>query len=167
MRAVAQAILLTRLPRRPRRVAVALAVAATCPNVLCDVSHGSFVDTAVINEMLGASRLARQREGALEVVVPEGSPARRAMDLAGVQMILPFHETRGAGLASVEAAAQLRTHRAGRRDLRTVTARIVDLQARTESSRAREAALNAGIIVLRAHVSETDRAEDHAHRRAA
>ena len=76
------------------QLTVALAVAARCPNILVDVSDSEFIDSSVISAFLRAARKARQRDGALELVVPGGGFARRTLDLAGVASLLAFHDSR-------------------------------------------------------------------------
>ena len=65
--------------------------------------------------------------------------------------LLRFHETRKAALASAKARAR---QRGGRSGLRAVTAKIEDLEAKTESERAQVAAHDAGVTVIRARVAE-------------
>jgi anti-sigma B factor antagonist len=133
------------------QLAVALAVAAGCPNILVDMSDSDFIDSSVISAFLRAAGKARQRDGALELVVPEGGIARRALDLAGVPPLLRFHETRVAAIASAEARAE---QRAGRSGLRAITAKIEDLEAKTEAERAQFAASEAGVTVIRARIAD-------------
>ncbi len=133
------------------QLAVALAVAARCPNILVDVSGSEFIDSSVISAFLRAAGKARQRDGALELVVPGGGVTRRALDLAGAAPLLMCHETRRAALASAHARALQRT---GRSALRTVTAKIEDLEAKTESERAQMAAHDAGVVVIRARIDD-------------
>ncbi len=133
------------------QLAVALAVAARCPNILVDVSGSAFIDSTVTSAFLRAAGKARQRDGALELVVPAGGIARRALDLAGVAPLLTCHETRRAALASVTTRTQ---QRSGRSALRAVTAKIEDLEAKTESERAQMAAHDAGVIVIRARIDD-------------
>ena len=133
------------------QLAVALAVASRCPNILVDVSGSAFIDSTVISAFLRAAGKARQRDGALELVVPAGGIARRALDLAGVAPLLTCHETRRAALASATARTQ---QRSGRSALRAVTAKIEDLEAKTESERAQMAAHEAGVMVIRARIDD-------------
>ena len=133
-------------------VAVTLAIAAGCPGILVDASDSTFIDSTVIGALLRAARLAAKRAGVLEVVVPVGSSARRGLEIAGIDTLLTFHDARAAGIASVEASAELRTH-AGR-DLRSVSAKIEDLQARTDAGRARIAATSHGVVIVRARVGD-------------
>ena len=135
-------------------IAVALAVAAGCPSILVDVSDTTFIDSTVIGALMRASKLARESAGALAVVVPSGGSARRGLELAGVEGLLPFHETREAGIASVEAAARLRAPAIGPCASRTVSEKIEDLQARTQAGRARIAATNASVFIVRAAVGD-------------
>jgi anti-anti-sigma factor len=133
-------------------VAVTLAIAAGCPGIVVDASDSTFIDSTVISALLRAARLARKREGVLEVVVPTGSSARRGLELAGVDKLLTFHETRAAGVASVEASAHER-HTDSAPDRRTVRAKIQDLQARTDAGRAHIAATRSGVVIIRAQVA--------------
>ncbi len=133
-------------------VAVTLAIAAGCPGILVDASDCTFIDSTVISALMRAARLAAKRAGVLEVVVPAGSSARRGLEIAGVHTLLPFHETRVAGVASVEASTQRRSHSS--RDLRSVSAKIEDLQARTTAGRARIAATSHGVVIVRARVGD-------------
>ena len=93
--------------------------------------------------------------GTLELVTSASSASRRALQLSGVHNLLRFHETRSAGVASIEAAAQLRDsdRRVARSELRTVTAKIDDLHARIEADRAQLTAKRLGIII-RAHIAD-------------
>jgi anti-anti-sigma factor len=135
-------------------ISIALAVAAGCPSILVDVSDCTFIDSTVIGVMLRAAVDARGRAGVLEVVVPRDSSARRGLEIAGVDHLLKFHETREAGIARLDAIGLLRLPRGARRDLRSVSAKIADLQARTKAGRARIAATNAGVVIVRAHVGD-------------
>ncbi len=135
-------------------IAIALAVAAGCPSVLVDVSDTTFIDSTVIGALLRAAALARSRSGVLELVVPPGGSTRRGLELTGVERLLRFHETRQAGIESLEAVAQLRPPLDGRADLRTVSAKIEDLQARTVAGRARIAATKAGVVIVNAQIGE-------------
>ncbi|MDQ1556308.1 MAG: hypothetical protein QOI02_1310 [Actinomycetota bacterium] len=139
-----------------REVAIALTVAAGCSNILVDLLDTSFIDCSVIRAILTASRLARQRGGTLELVTSARSASRRALQLSGVQTLIKFHETRSAGVTSIEATAQLREpdRRVARSDLQTViAAKINHLHARNEADRAQLTAERLGIIV-RAHIAD-------------
>jgi anti-anti-sigma factor len=135
------------------QLAVALSVAAACPNLLVDVTDSNFIDSSVIGAFLRAARKAHRRGGALELVVPEGGIARRTLDLAGVPALLRFHETRRAAMATAEARAKLREERRGRHGLRAIKAKIEDLDAKTEAARAQLAAQDAGVTVIRARIA--------------
>jgi anti-anti-sigma factor len=135
-------------------VSIALAVAAGCPSILVDVSDCTFIDSTVVSVLLRAAGLARSRSGALEIVVPTGSSARRGLEIGGVDQLLRLHETREAGIARLDAIAQLRLPRAGRTDLRSISAKVEDIQARTKAGRARIAATTAGVVIVRAQVGE-------------
>ena len=141
-------------------IAVALAVAAGCPSVLVDVSDSTFIDSTVISAILRAAKGA----STLELVAPKGRPARRGLDLTGVGDLIPIHDTRDAGIASVEAAARQREPGNGRPDARTVSAKVVDLQARTRGGRARIATTSTGVVIVRAKVGELARAAARSRR---
>jgi anti-anti-sigma factor len=89
-------------------VALALAPAGDSPAVLVDLSECTFMDSTVITALLVASKQLGLRAGALEVVIAPGENAiRRTLQLMGVGALLPIHETRAAGIASLEAKALL------------------------------------------------------------
>ncbi len=115
-------------------VTLALAVARGYGNILVDLAACTFVDSTVINALLAAAKRARQLDGTLELVVPaESNPVRRALEIANVQMVMPFHASRAAGIAGIEA--RKRRVARGRADLRAVGAKIDRLQAKTEALR--------------------------------
>ncbi|MDX6474858.1 MAG: hypothetical protein QOH95_369 [Gaiellaceae bacterium] len=138
----------------------ALTVAASSSNILVDLLNVDFIDSCVISSILAASRLARLRKGTLELVTPGCTASRRALQLNGTCDVLRSHETRSAGLASIEATTKRRTrdHRVGRSDLLTVSAKIDDLHAKIEANRGSLAAKNASIIA-RAHVADQSATE--------
>jgi anti-anti-sigma factor len=83
-------------------VSLALAAARGYGNILVDLAGCTFVDSSLIHALLVAAKRARQLHGALEVVLPEEPNAvRRTLEIANVQMILPFHASREEGLASI------------------------------------------------------------------
>jgi anti-sigma B factor antagonist len=124
-------------------VITALTVAAGSSNILVDLLDIDFIDSSVIGAILTASRLARQREGTLELVTPGCTASRRALQLNGTRDLLQSHETRSAGLASIEAA---------------VSAKIDGLHAKFQADRAPLTAKRAGIIA-RAHVVDQSATE--------
>jgi anti-anti-sigma factor len=85
-------------------VTLALMLARGYANVLVDLGECAFLDSSVISALLLAGQRARKRGGAVELVVPVGpTTVRRTLEIANVQMVLPFHATRAEGLASVTA----------------------------------------------------------------
>jgi anti-anti-sigma regulatory factor len=92
------------LASRPQ-IAVALAVARDCGNVLLDLTHTAFIDTTVIDAVLRAAE-ALAREGMrLELVIPQTAQSMRSLfEAVSVTRLLPVHDTRGAGAASVAPA---------------------------------------------------------------
>ena len=135
-----------------------MAIASGYRNVLVDLSECTFIASSLNSSLLTAARRIRDRDGALELVVPTDAPVvRRMLAMTNVQTVIPFHATRAAGMASVAAAEQLGAHRDARRDerarLRAVSAKIDLLQSRTESSRALQAVRrDEGVTVVRAQI---------------
>jgi anti-anti-sigma factor len=85
------------------RVSIALAVAGDCPNILVDLSHCTFIDSSVINAFLRAANRMRGYGGRLELVVPPPvHPLRSVLELMSLESLLPRHDSRAAGIASVE-----------------------------------------------------------------
>ena len=79
-------------------VTLALAAARHYGNILVDLGECTFVDSSLISALLLAAKRARQLGGALELVVPvEANAVRRTLEIANVQMLLPFHATREPG----------------------------------------------------------------------
>jgi len=126
----------------------ALDLAGGCPSILVDAHAAAFIDSSAINAVLRAARRARTRGGALELVVSQTGAVRRALEIAGIPALLPMHESRGVGLASLEASAQLEAHRTPRRGLSMAIARIEQLEAKTEARR------NGRTTAIRAHVTD-------------
>lgn len=101
-------------------ITLALAAARSYGNVLVDLSSCTFVDSSVITALLAAGKRARQIGGTLELVAPsQPNGVRRTLEIANVQMFLPFHATREDGIAMVERRAAPRPG-AARADLRAV-----------------------------------------------
>jgi anti-anti-sigma regulatory factor len=134
---------------------LALAVSNGYLNVLMDLSDCSFADASIDDALLTASQRLRERDGSLELVVPTGAVAvRRVLEDGGVPSVLPFHETRGAGIASIDAATRLRAHPSAEDAGRASQARIAIMQAQTEDRRnGGQTAGHPGVIVLRAQLS--------------
>ena len=131
-----------------------MAIASGYRNVLVDLSECTFIASSLNSALLTAARRIRDRDGALELVVPTDAPVvRRMLAMTNVQTVIPFHATRAAGMASVAAAEQLGAHRDERARLRAVSAKIDLLQSRTESSRALQAVRrDQGVTVVRAQI---------------
>lgn len=85
-------------------IALALAAASEHRNVLVDLSESTFIDSSIISALLLASKRLQERDGALELVIPPAARAmHRVMQVTGVQVVLPSHETREAGIASLDS----------------------------------------------------------------
>ena len=120
-------------------------------DVLIDLSDCSFADSSIDAELLAASARLRRRDGSLELVVPAGAVAlRRVLEDGGVSRVLPFHETRGAGIASMDAAERLRAYPGAHEAGRSTRARIDHMQAKTQDGRM---AGHPGVIIVRARVT--------------
>ena len=88
-------------------VTAALSARGGYRQVVVDLSQCTFIDSTLITRLLAAARRTRQRGGSLELVVPEDANAvRRTLELANVQMVLPFHASCTAALESLSAAGQ-------------------------------------------------------------
>jgi anti-anti-sigma factor len=89
------------LASRPQ-IAVAFAVARDCGNVLVDLTPASFVDSSVINALLRAARELVREGMRLELVIPPSAHSLRGLfEALGVTRLLPLHDTREAGAASI------------------------------------------------------------------
>jgi anti-anti-sigma factor len=129
-----------------------MAIGSGYRNVLVDLSECTFIASSLNSALLTAARCIRERDGALELVVPADAPVvRRMLAMTNVQTVIPFHATRAAGMASVASAEQLGAHREEQVRLRAVNAKIDWLQARTESSRALQVR-SRGVTVVRAQI---------------
>jgi anti-anti-sigma factor len=90
-------------------VTLALAAARGYDNVLVDLVSCTFIDSTLITALLVGARRARRLGGALELVLPaEPGPVRRTLEIANVQMLLPFHASRRAAVAALRARGQAR-----------------------------------------------------------
>jgi anti-anti-sigma factor len=86
-------------------VTMALTLARGYTHVLVDLAGCQFVDSSLINALLLASKRARERGGAVVLVVPtDTTPVRRTLEIANVQMVMPFHATREEALETIESA---------------------------------------------------------------
>ncbi len=131
-----------------------LVEAAAYRNVLVDLSECTFIEASLSSALVRAAQRLRAGDGALELVVPgRAHVVRRMLEVAKVQTIVPFHATRAAGIASIDSAERLHAHRDELQRLRDVSARIDQLQAKTELSRARQlVGARPGVTVVRAQI---------------
>jgi anti-anti-sigma factor len=137
-------------------LSLALTVGRVYRYVLVDLSACTFLDSTMINALLAAAKGHAEQDGALELVVPsDANPVRRTLEIANVQMTLPFHETRTAGLEDFTGR-----ERPGIRPAHHVL-RAVGADA--GGSRPR---VDAGFVVLRAQVQSVS-ATTYQDRRAA
>jgi anti-anti-sigma factor len=124
-------------------VSLALAAARGYPSVLVDLAGCTFIDSSIITSLLLASKRTHQAGGTLELVVPsEANAVRRTLEIANIQMIMPFHETPEAGLASL-AAAVLRAPRR-MRAAATLAETVEHVPPKTR----------AGVTILRARIAD-------------
>jgi anti-anti-sigma factor len=129
-------------------VTLALAAARNYGNILIDLGECTFVDSSLISALLVAAQRARELGGALALALPaEADAVRRTLEIANIQMILPFHATREAGLASIEASKPAQRARS---ELCSLSAKIDQMQTRAELKRT--TAKRAGSLILRAQV---------------
>jgi anti-anti-sigma factor len=137
-------------------LSLALTVGRVYRWVLVDLAGCTFLDSTMINALLGAAQDHVAQDGALELVVPtDANPVRRTLEIANVQMTLPFHETRSAGLDDFTLR-----ERPGIRPARHV------LRAVGDDAAGNPARAKTGRVVLRAQV-ENISATTHHNRRAA
>jgi anti-anti-sigma factor len=69
--------------------------------VLVDLSCCNFMDSTTLALLLNAHRKHSERDGRLELVIPNGShPIARLATLMQVQALITTHPSRGAALAS-------------------------------------------------------------------
>ena len=80
-------------------LSLALTVGRVYRYVLVDLTGCTFLDSTMINAFLAAAKRHVAQDGAVELVVPsDANPVRRTLEIANVQMTLPFHATRAAGI---------------------------------------------------------------------
>jgi anti-anti-sigma factor len=88
-----------------------LVAAGAYEHVLVDLAECTFIDSTLISSLLAASKSARERGRSVELVVPaEANAVRRTLELANVQMVLPFHASRATALESMAAADRVKEH---------------------------------------------------------
>jgi anti-anti-sigma factor len=124
-------------------VTLALAAARGYDNVLVDLAPCTFIDSTLITALLVGARRARRLGGALELVLPrERGAVRRTLEIANVQMLLPFHASRREAVAALDARGRMR-----RPEMRVVGARpgVAGTHAGTTILRARVVADGAGL----------------------
>lgn len=137
-------------------LSLALTVGRVYRYVLVDLSACTFLDSTMINALLAAAKGHAEQDGALELVVPsDANPVRRTLEIANVQMTLPFHATRRAGLDDLTRRERPGMRPAHRR-LRAVGADATGNPTRADTGR----------VVLRAQV-ENITAATYRNRRAA
>jgi anti-anti-sigma factor len=128
-------------------VTMALTLARGYAHVLVDLAGCQFVDSSLINALLLASKRAREHGGAVSLIVPtDVTTVRRTLEIANVQMVMPFHATRAEAIESIDtfqAAPPQRTPLA-----------IPEAGAQAEFVRRRTRA-RTEVTVLRAQVSDT------------
>jgi anti-sigma B factor antagonist len=84
-------------------LAEALERAGAQRNVLVDLSECSFMDSSVVAALFVASKTLEQRDGRLELVIPpQAHMLQRVANIAGLAGSVPIHETRSAGVASIQ-----------------------------------------------------------------
>jgi hypothetical protein len=133
---------------------LALALAGGLRNVLVDLSECRLADASPATALRLALGRVRALAGALELVVPARSRGvRGALAREDLHRLLPFHTTRAAGIASIAAAEQVGAHGDESSSLRSLSARIDQLEARTESGRVRRLErARSGVTVIRAQI---------------
>jgi anti-anti-sigma factor len=82
----------------------ALASAGADANVLVDLSECSFIDSTIIGVLVQAFQAQAERGRRLELAIPPAAHAvQRVVTIAGLTTFLSMHETRSAGLASMQS----------------------------------------------------------------
>ena len=69
--------------------------------LIIDLGPTTYLDSAGINLLFGLGAELGQRQQRLLLVVPEGSPLRRAIAITGLDQAVPTHATRAAALEQV------------------------------------------------------------------
>jgi anti-anti-sigma factor len=92
------------LSSRPQ-VAVALAVARGCGNVLVDLTDATFIDSSVVNALLHSANTLIRQGARLELVArPDSYATRSLFEIMSVTRLMAMHDTRSAGIASISVA---------------------------------------------------------------
>jgi anti-sigma B factor antagonist len=102
-----------------RELAMVMNLGTAYRHVLVDLSECTFLDSSALGALLRAAELARERAGALELVVAprRGDAVRRALEIMGIDALLVIHPSRASAIASIEEKA------APPRPAQTMTAR--------------------------------------------
>ena len=86
-----------------------LASAAEGRHVVVDLSHCTFVDSAIISLLLATQRTLAARAGRCELIIPpDAGYVTRLFELAGIAGLFTVHDSHSAALASIEAPAAAR-----------------------------------------------------------
>jgi anti-anti-sigma factor len=103
------------LASRPQ-VATALAVARDCGDVLVDLTPTTFIDSSVINALLHTANALVRDGRRLELVIPPSAHTLRSLfEAMSVTRLLPLHDTRLSGAASIALADPAETTNPGLR----------------------------------------------------
>jgi anti-anti-sigma factor len=82
----------------------ALALAGAEADVLVDLSECSFIDSTIIGVLVLAFQAQSERGRRLELAIPPTAHAvERVATIAGLRTFLSIHETRSAGLESIQS----------------------------------------------------------------
>jgi anti-anti-sigma factor len=83
-----------------------LAYAAEGRNVVVDLSHCSFVDSAIISLLLATQRKLAAHEGRCELIIPpQAAYVTRLFEITGIAGLFTVHASHAAALASMAAPA--------------------------------------------------------------
>ena len=75
------------------------AISNEADGLLVDLTRTSYLDSAAIALLFGLATALRQHQQQLALVVPEGSPIARMVQLTGLAETVPAHPTLEAALA--------------------------------------------------------------------
>lgn len=81
------------------RVTIGEALHPDVSTLVVDLRHTSYIDSSGTGLMLELAKEMATKRGALAIVAPRGSRARRVFELSGVDHALRIHETADAALA--------------------------------------------------------------------
>lgn len=83
-----------------------LTYAAEGRHVLVDLSHCSFVDSAIISLLLATQRALAAHEGRCELIIPpEAAYVTRLFEITGIAGLFTVHASHSAALAGIDAPA--------------------------------------------------------------